>query len=121
MTRPRYDLPRHTWRVLHSAFVDWMVAVPTEIRDAMFGRLSGQVTFEGFLLQVLEHKRLDVFVRVTEDDDVRVGLCVYVTDGEDWTLFELTGQDAGVDAAWLRIAGALRLDEELTHLLGSEQ
>lgn len=121
MNRPRYDLPRHTWRVLHSAFVDWMINVDPAICDAMFGRLHGQVTFQGFLLQILEQRRLDVFVHVTDEDLVSVGLCVYVTDGEDWTLFTMSGQDAGVDADWLRAAGSLRLQEELRELLGGDQ
>lgn len=120
MTRPRIDLPHHAWRALHSGFMDWLLQVPTELSHAMLGRLDGQVTFDHFMLAIHERQRLDVYVRVDEADDVRVGIRVPVTGGQDWLLFDMTGVHAGVDPDWLMTAGRLRLQDELAGILGGD-
>ena len=121
MTRPRVDLPHHAWRALHSAFLDWLLNVPTEISHAMMNRLGSQVSFEHFMLAIHHYQRLDVYVRVDESERVRVGIRVPVIDGGDWLLFDMTGDQAGVDPDWLMTAGRLRLEDELTDLLGSSE
>lgn len=121
MTRPRIDLPRHAWRALHSAFMDWLLQVPSEISHAMMNRLGSQVTFQHWLLAIHHYRLLDVYVRVDEADQVRVGIRVPVTNGDDWLLFDLTGDEAGVDPDWLMTAGRIRIDDELDQLLGSDQ
>lgn len=121
MTRPHVDLPMHAWRVLHSGFLDWMLQVPTEISHAMMNRLGSQVSFEHFMLAIHHYQRLDVYVRMDEADEVRVGIRVPVSDGDDWLLFDLTGKDAGVDPDWLLQAGRLRIEDELQQLLGSSE
>lgn len=118
MNRPRIDLPRHAWRALHSGFMDWMLQVPAEISHAMMNRLGSQVSFEHFMLAVHLYQKLDVYVRVDEADQVRVGIRVPVIDGDDWLLFDMRGQEAGVDPDWLMIAGRLRIEDELEQLLG---
>lgn len=117
-SRPRVDLPRHTWRALHSAFMDWLMKAPAEIAEAMMHRLGNQVSFEHFVMNVYFHQRLDVYVRTDEAERVRIGIRVQVADGDDWLLFDLPESEAGVDQDWLIKAGMLRLDEELQTLLG---
>ena len=119
MNRPRFDLPVHVWRCLHSGFLDWLIRVPQEVRDSMMIRLDQQIEFPHFLLHILDHHRLDVFVRVDQSEQVQVGICVPVSNGEPWVLFTLSGQHTGLDADWLHDVGAMRLDEELAELLGS--
>lgn len=121
MTRPRIDLPRHAWRALHSAWIDWLLVAPVEISQAMANRIGSQVGFEHFMLAIHDTQRLDVYVRVDESDAVRVGIRVPVIDGEDWLLFDMTGKEAGVDPEWLMTAGRMQLDDELAELLRNDQ
>ncbi len=121
MNRPRFDLPIHVWRCLHSGLLDWLIRAPQEIRDSMMIRLDQQIEFPHFLLHVLDDQRLDVFVRVDEADQVQVGICVPVSNGDPWVLFAMSGHHTGLDADWLHDVGAMRLDEELADLLGSSE
>jgi hypothetical protein len=120
MTQPRFDLPNHVWRCLHSGLIDWLIRAPEEVRESMMIRLDQQIDFAHFLLHILEQHRLDVFVQSTEDD-VHIGICVPVRNGEAWVLFTLPGSHCSLDAEWLHAAGSLRLDEELAAILGGEQ
>jgi hypothetical protein len=117
--RPMIDLPLHAWRALHSAFTDWLLLAPREVTDAMVHRIGGYMDFQCWMLAVHYYRRLDVYVRVDEGDNVRVGVCVPVVDGQDWLLFDLTGREAGVDPGWLIAAGQMRMDEELRDILGN--
>jgi hypothetical protein len=115
--RPLVDLPMHAWRALHSGFTDWLLLAPREITDAMVVRIGGHMNFERWMLAVHFYRRLDVYVRVDEGDNVRVGISVPVVDGDDWLLFDMDGREVGVEPEWLITAGKLRLDEELTQIM----
>jgi hypothetical protein len=116
-TTVRYDLPRHTWRALHSAFVDYAVNAPVNVQAALLGRIGGDIAFERFMLAVHHAHVLNVSTTLT-DNVVLIGVSIPVSDGPDWVLFVLEQRDHGVDPEWLIAAGLYRVDEQLDVMLG---
>jgi hypothetical protein len=98
--------------------MSWIIGVPVEVAHAMLTRFDGQLSFDQFILRVIDQRLLDVYVRIDDDDTVRLGLSVPVGNGEDWLLFDITGNDAGIDPQWLLTAATLRLHDEIDSLIG---
>lgn len=115
-TEPRYDLPRHTWRALHSAFIDFITRAPEPIQDAFATRLGGDFSYQRFMLAI-HHARVLNVSTVIDDATVRIGVSVPVIDGDDWVLTWLPDAEHGASMDWLMTAGALRIDEQLEALL----
>lgn len=117
-TTPRYDLPWHTWRALHSGFIDFVLGLPDAMMDAFIVRLGGDFSFPRFMLAIHHAKVLNV-ATVLDGDQVRIGVTVPVIDGPDWPLLWLGPDQHGADLDWLLTAGRLRIDEQLDALLST--
>lgn len=117
MTRPTINLPAHTCRAVHSAFVDYLTGLDPVIRDAFVSRTRG-VDFVRFML-ALGEGRYAITSRIV-DDDALIGLAITTHGRFDTPLFELEPSHAGIDAQWLIAAGLLDLDDKLTAILGGE-
>lgn len=116
--QPRYDLPRPTWRALHSAFLDWLMQSPAEIVEAMSVRLGGSFSFKRFMLAIHEGRSLGISTTVTDESLVEISVYVPVSDGDDWKLLTLNQMNHGVTVDWLISAGNFRIDEQLHSILG---
>jgi hypothetical protein len=113
---PRYDLPWHTWRALHSEFVTFTLGSPEIFMEALVMRLGGDLSFERFMLGIHLAQVLNVST-IVDDNGVRIGIAIPVHDGPDWVLFTLDQAHHGADAEWLMTAGRDRLETELATML----
>ena len=117
-TQPRYDLPRLTWRALHSAFIDFVNVSPAEVGIALLNRVGGDMSFRHFVLAINEGRSLNVVTTIDEHAGVQISINVPVSDGPDWKLFTLDEANHGAGAEWLLAAGNFRIDEQLQSILG---
>jgi hypothetical protein len=109
------DLPGYVLRTLHSAWTDWLLEAPPEVADAMADRCCG-MGFRRFAL-ALSAERLTVTQRVTDDDELLIGIAVPTTDGNPWQLFELPPSHTGMTVEFLIALSLHHIDDQLTQML----
>jgi hypothetical protein len=110
------DLPGSVLRTLHSAWTDWLLEAPPEVADAMADRCCG-MNFRRFAL-ALSAERLTVTQRLTDDDQLLIGIAVPTTDGKPWQLFELPPSHTGMSLEFLMRLSTHHIDEQLSQMLG---
>jgi hypothetical protein len=113
---PRYDLPWHAWRALHSALVSFVIVAPEPMQQALQVRLGGDFGFARFMLAVHEARALNLATQI-DGNQVHLGVAVPVRDGADLVLCWLDQRQHGVELGWLLAAGRMRIDDELADLL----
>ena len=116
---PRYDLPWHAWRALHSALVSFVIVAPEPMQDALQVRLGGDFGFARFMLALHDARVLNLATQI-DGDQVNLGIAVPVRDGADLVLCWLDQRQHGVDLSWLMAAGRMRIDDEVTALLNGQ-
>jgi hypothetical protein len=112
------DLPGSVMRCLHSAWTDWLLQAPQEVAEAMTERCCG-MSFNRFSLAILA-ERLRVSQRITDDEQLLIGVAVPVSNGPDWLLFELSPSHHGLSLDLLVASSLHRIDEALDTLLDGE-